>query len=109
MESQVQDLFCGVSAAKQKTQVAESWSQDAYDYLRNLCLVNQKFLSLDLILVMVTTVNSIVSVRLTGMYSNLQGCTIKAALDRQDLCCTYLAHHELESFHAAVSSDHHYC
>jgi len=27
----------------------------------------------------------------------LQGCTRQAALERQDLSCTYPAHHELES------------
>ena len=28
---------------------------------------------------------------------HLQGCTRQAASERQDLSCTYLAHHELES------------
>ena len=27
----------------------------------------------------------------------LQGCTRQAAVEREDLLCTYLAHHELES------------
>ena len=33
----------------------------------------------------------------TVVLAGLTGCTSQAALERQDLSCTYLAHHELES------------
>ena len=31
-----------------------------------------------------------------------QGCTRQAALEKQDLSCMYLAHHELESFEIII-------
>ena len=37
------------------------------------------------------------------MRQALQGCTKQAALDRQDISCAYLAHHELESVSAIVN------
>jgi len=33
----------------------------------------------------------------------LQGCTRQAALETQDLFCTYLAHHELESVSTIIT------
>jgi len=105
----VQDLsrsFCRVSAAKQKTQVAESWSQDAYDRQPKKLLFGE--------------VKRFYPPGLPGSSfgngDNCQHCcTSTPYRDAQyrlpwtnKISCTYLAHHESNSFKTTVNPYHYY-